>query len=163
MRLEEEHMRSAYSIEIDRPADEVWPVITEVEQIKRWVPDLVSDVATNEGPTRAGTTSRMSMREGSKVVVYDSVITRYEPGRRLSLELSGGSLGRKPMLVDYVLTRAGARTRVDFTSEWTPSGWLWLMLPLILIVGAANAKRALKAMKAVAEGKGRRDGEAGAG
>lgn len=145
-------MRSTHSIEIDRPADAVWPVITEVEQIKRWMPDLVSDVATDEGPIRVGSTSRMSMREGSKVVVYGSVITRYEPGRRLALEISGGSLGRNPMLLDYVLTPAGTRTRVDFTEEWTPSGWLWLLLPVILIAGAGNAKRALKAMKAVAEG-----------
>ena len=56
------------TIEIDVAPAILWTLLTETEQVKRWVPELIDDVPLTDPPLRAGSASRMLIREGSREV-----------------------------------------------------------------------------------------------
>jgi uncharacterized protein YndB with AHSA1/START domain len=131
---------------IDLPASiaRVWTLLTEPDQIKRWITELVSDEPTTPAPIGAGTRTRMKIREGSRVVEYATEILVYDVHRELVIEMCGGSLGPSPMRVSYVLTDLGHATRLVYRSSWRPSGiLLYLLLPLIIVMGRRNLRRSL--------------------
>ena len=78
-------------------------------------------------------------------------MTLVETNRRLTIELSGGSLGKNAMQVAYVLTETSIGTSLHYASSWRPSGVLWLLAPLIAKVARGNARKALDRLKQLAE------------
>ncbi len=77
----------------------------------------------------------------------------FDPHDYIEIELREGSLGQNPMRVGYRLTPNGARTTLEMTGNWKPSGiMLRLMYPLILVPGRRNGRVALGRLKALAEG-----------
>jgi uncharacterized protein YndB with AHSA1/START domain len=132
------------TIDLAAPPARIWALLTEPEQIQRWITELVSDEPTTPGPIGVGTTTRMKIREGSRIVEYTTELLAFAPHRELVLEMRGGSLGSVPMRVSYALTDLGGSTRLVYRSSWRPSGiLLWLLLPLIVLVGRRNIRRSL--------------------
>jgi hypothetical protein len=86
----------------------------------------------------------MQIREGARVVEYETEIVAFEPHRQLAIEIRGGSLGAEPMRVSYVLAEHDGATRLVYRTSWRPRGWLLhLLLPLIIVVGRRNLRRSL--------------------
>jgi uncharacterized protein YndB with AHSA1/START domain len=122
----------------------VWTLLTEPDQVQRWITELVSDEPTTPPPYGVGTTTRMKIREGSRIVEYTTEILAYTPCSELALEMRGGSLGREPMRISYLLSDLGGTTRLVYRSTWRPRGvLLWLLLPLIVVMGRRNMRRSL--------------------
>ena len=129
-----------------RPAD-LWILLTDGEQMKRWMADLVH--SEGNGPLEVGASSKVTVREGSREVEYLSTVKECQPHELLEIELSGGSLGQNPMRVRYELSGA---TSLRYEAEWKPKEiHLKLMAPLISGMARKNADKALDALKAVAE------------
>lgn len=144
-------MQIERTIDLAAPPAHVWTLLTDPSQIQRWMPDLVSDEPQTPGPTGVGTTTRMTMRERSKLVEYTTELHAYEPPSRLELEMRGGNLGASPMRVSYALTDLGASTRLVYSSAWKPRGFMfYLLLPLIMIVSRINLRRTLDRLAKVA-------------
>lgn len=132
-------------IDLEASPARVWALLTEPDQVKRWITELVDDVPTTPPPTGAGTWTRMTIREGSRTVEYATEILVFELHRELVLEMRGGSLGAHPMRVSYRLDpRDGGAARLTYRASWRPRGiLLWLLLPLITVMGRRNLRRSL--------------------
>ena len=132
------------TIDLTAPPARIWTLLTEPEQIKRWITELVSDEPLTPPPIGVGTKTRMKIREGSRVVEYATELVAFTPLNELAIEMRGGSLGAEPMRVSYLLSDLGSSTRLVYRSSWRPRGvLLTLLLPLIIVVGRRNLRRSL--------------------
>ena len=145
-------MRTQRTIEINAPAEILWVLLTDVEQLKRWTPEIISSEPMSPGPVRVGMRSQTKIKEGSRIVDYEGEITACDEPRHLELLLIGGSLGKNPMRVGYRMVPADDKTTLHYDADWRPQGiLLWLMLPLIMWAGRNHASDALVRLKTLAE------------
>lgn len=136
---------------IEASKEEIWTFLTDFERMKSWMPDLVDEVPITAGPTRVGSTSRIRMKEGGKVVEYESEIRAYEPSSRLEVELRGGSLGKNPMCLTYRSSSVTGSTELAYTAAWQPHGFILRLLhPLIAVMSRRNTRAALDKLVIVA-------------
>ena len=111
-------MRITCRHEFNCPPAELWPYLEEPGKIRLWMKGVEENVATSDGPTRPGSTFRMSIREGRRLVIYEGEITAYNPNRLLGLRLRGGCLRPDSIMhVEYRLTDLGERTQLDYVCE----------------------------------------------
>ena len=145
-------MRITRSIGVACSRDRMWFLLTDVEQIQRWVAEILDQEDLTDGPIGPGTRSRVLVREGSKEVWYDHEILMYDEPDHLEFQLAGGSLGAGPMTVGYRVTGEDGRLAVHYRADWKPHGLvLTFMTPLITIMASRNARGAMERLKELAE------------
>ena len=147
-------MQTVYSTLIDCTPEQLWPWLEEPDKQKQWMKGLLENVSTSEEPTRVGSTFRMTIQEGRRVVEYEGEVTNFDRNRRLSIKFWGEMLRGVEMDVDYQLQDLGGRTRLDYVSSADASGagfFMKLMIPLYKIFGTAQLKRFMKTLKHLAE------------
>ncbi len=151
------------TIEVNCPPERLWMWLEETDRIKQWMPGLISDVPTSEGPTRVGSTSKFTMIEGRQEVTYDLTITTWEPHRRMGLEMIGGCMGPMTIRADYELEDLGGRTRLKYSCGWdkpeNPSLFMRFMMLLGPIFAKLHVNKMFSNLKRLAEADG---GEAAA-
>jgi uncharacterized protein YndB with AHSA1/START domain len=100
------------SVEIDAPADRLFPLLVEPGALVRWWPDVA------ELEPRLGGRVRMEFLGGASVVTGE--VTRYEPPRALAFTWRRAETPEAVTLVELTVTPlAGARSRVEVVH----SGW----------------------------------------
>ena len=109
-------------IVIGAPPQNIWPLVTELDQIKRWNQSIVSSEAVSTGAVQEGFRSRLVLREGSREVEYDEEILVFKSPSTVEVQMSGGSLGKNPMVVRYDLRSDGDKTNLDQRCTWAPNG-----------------------------------------
>jgi uncharacterized protein YndB with AHSA1/START domain len=79
-----------HSIEIHRPAEEVFAYLDQVDRHNEWQGSLVSTTIESDGPTRVGTrvTERRSVPGGARDISYE--ITEQDPPRKVSFRGTAG-------------------------------------------------------------------------
>jgi uncharacterized membrane protein len=112
------------SVEVDRPAADVWTVLEDVRRIPTYSP---STVAVSDAPERL---SAVGQRFRQTVVVLgrhfesDWTVTELQPGRRVALEGTVG-VGARYCLVEEVEPRGPDRSRLTVRITFTmPLGLL---------------------------------------
>jgi carbon monoxide dehydrogenase subunit G len=141
-------------IEVDCRPEQLWRCLTDVALLKQWVSNLVDETPDDPKRNRLGALSTIQMREGTKVVAYRSVVTAWEPERRLAIRLSGGSFAKgMAMDVQYVLSRPnGIRTLLDYDATVSLKGLFFTLLgPIIFLASATNARKDLANLKTLAD------------
>ena len=78
---------------IDCSPEHLWPWIEEPDKQKQWMKGLLENVDTSDGPTRVGSTFRMTIQEGRRVTEYDGEVTNYDPYRHLGVRFWGAAHG----------------------------------------------------------------------
>jgi uncharacterized protein YndB with AHSA1/START domain len=106
--------------DLPAPPARIWTLLTEPAQVARWITELVSDEPTTPPPHGVGTTTRMKIREGARVVEY--------------------------ALTDL----GGATRLVYRSSWRPRGVLLHLLLPLIIVIGRRNLRRSLGRLAALA-------------
>ena len=140
------------TVHINASPERLWELMTEVEQIKRWTPSLVSEDPLSPDPAKVGALSIMKIKEGSKIVEYESELAAFQPTNHLGIILRGGNLGDGPMHVDYFMSPGENCTIVTYEARWEPHGlMLKLMTPLLTKMSQRNAREAMHQLKIVAE------------
>lgn len=78
------------SIEINRPAEEVFAYLDQLDRHSEWQGSLLSVQVETEGPTRVGTrvVERRKVPGGARDIPYE--ITRHEPPRKASFRGTAG-------------------------------------------------------------------------
>jgi uncharacterized membrane protein len=78
------------SIEINRPAEEVFAYLDQLDRHSEWQSSLVSATVETEGPTRVGTRvlERRKVPGGPRDIPYE--ITEHEPPRKASFRGTAG-------------------------------------------------------------------------
>jgi uncharacterized membrane protein len=79
-----------HSVEIDRPAEEVFAYLDQLDRHNEWQGALVSAKVETDGPTRVGTrvVERRNVPGGTRDIPYE--ITEHEPPRKASFRGTAG-------------------------------------------------------------------------
>jgi uncharacterized membrane protein len=114
--LEEAAMvRIAFPVEIERPVQEVFAYVTDLERLPDWQETTVSVTQETDGPMRAGTRLR-EVRRGPFGRRVESLVevSRYEPDRAFDLRIVDG-----PLAIDgaHRFSGANGHTRIDFEAS----------------------------------------------
>ena len=147
-------METTYTVLIDCTPEQLWPWIEEPDKQKQWMKGLLENVDMSDGPTRVGSTFRMTIQEGRRVAEYTGEITNYDPHRRLGVRLWGEALKGIEIIADYKLQNLGVRTRLDYvaTADASRAGFfVKLMMPLFKLFSAMQLRGFMKTLKHLAE------------
>ncbi len=127
---------------------ELWNWLVEFDKLKKWNSSLLEEQLISTGESRVGFKSRILIAEGKKKVWYDHVLLNYEPPTFLSISLSGGSLGKSPMTVDYQIHREGDTSLLTYKSSWRARGLILNILqPFIKIAANKNAEKCMASLR----------------
>ena len=103
------------SIVINRPIEDVFAVLTNVENSEKWFPGNVKEWWTSPPPHGVGSTRRARVKMGLMTSENDAVTTLFEPPHRAGLK---GTTKNAPFeaLLTFELVEGGTRveTNIDF-------------------------------------------------
>jgi carbon monoxide dehydrogenase subunit G len=102
------------SIVINRPIEDVFAVLTNVENTGKWFPGNVEEWWTSPPPHGVGSTRRARVKVGLFTTENDAVATVYEPPTRAVMR---GTSRNAPFEADLKFTAVDDGTRVDSDIE----------------------------------------------
>ncbi len=106
-------MRVVESVVIDRPPEDVWAVVADLDTHTQWRPALREFRQVSDGPVGVGTRIREVLEWRGREIVIDDVVTAYEPPRRLGIR---GGWKAADFELELALEPVGDGTRV--TMDW---------------------------------------------
>jgi uncharacterized protein YndB with AHSA1/START domain len=140
--------RTTSSITIQRPIEEVFAVLTDVEKSGLWFPGNVEEHWTSPPPHGVGSTRRAVVTMFGRRSENDAVTTVFDPPHR------AGMRGTSPTApFDAVLTFApdGDGTQVEVTTAFHLRGWTRILAPVISTVYGWAWGRGLRTLKRMME------------
>jgi uncharacterized protein YndB with AHSA1/START domain len=111
--------RISDSITINRPIEEVFGVLTNVENTGKWFPADDTEWWTSEPPHGVGSTRHARIRIGWFSSEYDAVASVYEPPRRAVMK---GTSPNAPFVATLTFEPVAGGTHVDANIELTLRG-----------------------------------------
>jgi uncharacterized membrane protein len=104
-----------HSIEINRPAEEVFAYLDQLDRHNEWQGSLVSAKVETDGPTRVGTrvVERRNVPGGTRDIPYE--ITEHEPPRKASFRGTAGPV--RPVGTVTVEPAGESRSRLNLELE----------------------------------------------
>ena len=125
------------STTIKRTVEDVWAVISNVENNPKWSSAALEAKQTSPGPIGVGTTARFVGKFLGRRIESDSVVTEFEANRKYSFESKSGPF---PIKGSYTVEHTEGGTRVTATFDVEPGGFFKLAEPLMM----SMAKRQLQ-------------------
>lgn len=144
-------MEIPLTIDIDRPPRQVWDYLVDHDKMRQWMTGLQAVEQLSVGPNGVGAEHRIIFEQRGKRVEMKVVNTVFEPPRRIAIDMSGSTMGKLVMHVDYVLVDLGEKTRLKYVASCQLHGFQRLLTPLIKLAGAGQAKKFLHNLKRAAE------------
>lgn len=136
-------------IVIERPIEDVFAVLTNVENTGRWFPVDVEEHWTSAAPHGLGSTRRARTRMLGRVAENDAVVTEYDPPRRAAMR---GTTPNAPFAATLEFAPAETGTQVSMTTVFDFRGAMRLLGPPFArwyggacTKGLANLKRMMEA------------------
>ncbi|MBI3450673.1 MAG: SRPBCC family protein [Acidobacteria bacterium] len=139
------------SIEIERPAAEVFSFIDDFTRAAEWLESCVELRQTSAPPRAEGATLQYTHRQagGGRM---EGVVTGYEPERRLSMKFTDSQFD---VAIDFRIEAATAGTTVTHACAVEPKGTLArMMAPMIRSMNERQVGNNLSRLKALVENKG---------
>lgn len=117
------------SVEIDRPADEVFSFLADWTNNPAWQQGQVSCVTTSEGPIGVGSTYHQVATMMGRTIESDFEVVAHEPGRMIRITTTGGSF---PITVERrVEPRGPSACTASAHVSGDPSRFFALATPLL--------------------------------
>jgi len=139
------------SIDIDRPAGDVFAYVTDQTNGPHWQRGLLEVHRTSEGPIGVGSTHTLVRTLMGRRMEASNEYTRYEPDREVVFEFTGDGMAGQG---SYVVEQAGAdRTRLTTRVELRPLGLSRLVEPLMAVSLRREVKANLETLKKLLEAK----------
>jgi uncharacterized protein YndB with AHSA1/START domain len=139
---------ATHTIEIGRPIEDVFAVLTDVELTGRWYPANVEEWWLTPPPHGVGSVRRARVRVLGRATENDAVVTAYDPPRSAALKGSASA----PFEATLAFEPVDAGTRVEVETTFHLSGAMRLIGPLFIRNyergwdrGLANLKRMMEA------------------
>ena len=117
------------SVGIDRPAEEVFMFLTDVENRPRWISAVEEMELTSEGPLGVGSTARMVQRVLGRRMKTDILYTEYEPNRKISAKSTAGPMSFQ---LSYTLETVEGGTRLNMAVQGSAPGLFKLAEPVVV-------------------------------
>lgn len=121
------HIDFGTSIEIDRPVQDVWALLTDYGRDPEWRSGVLSMTADPPGPAAAGTTTAEIMRFAGRTLRNAAEIVRVGPGHQLVWRTTSGIDANGMRIVE---PRGPQRCRVRLATRVRPHGFDRLLAPL---------------------------------
>ena len=99
-----------HTIEIKRPIEDVFAVLTDVTKTGRWYPADVEERWMTQPPLGVGSVRRARVKVLGRGVENDAVVTEYEPPRRAAMK---GLSARAPFEATLAFEGIEGGTRVE--------------------------------------------------
>lgn len=142
-------VHSDASLEIDRPAKTVFPYFVERELVPKWVPELESSRALDDGPIGEGTRLETKLNIKGRSFEVESVVTAFERDRVFAMHQDSGYTVSDTR---YELEPLGEdRVRVRVVSDTKYQGMLRLLAPFEHDAAQAKLERNLEQLREVVE------------
>jgi uncharacterized membrane protein len=138
-----------HSIEINRPAEEVFAYLDQVDRHNEWQGQLVSTAIETDGPVRVGTrvVERRNVPGGARDFPYD--ITEHDPARKVSFRGTAGLI--RPVGTYTVDPIGESSSRMNSELDLNGHGIGKLFAPLALRQAAKQMPVDLKKFKELLE------------
>jgi carbon monoxide dehydrogenase subunit G len=136
------------SIAIRRTIEDVFGVLTDVENTGKWFPGKVEEHWTSPAPHGVGSTRHAVVTMLGRRTENDAVATEFQPPLRAAME---GTSPNAPFLVVLTFARVGDGTRVEVTSEIWLSGAMRILGPIVAVVYGRAWARGLACLKELME------------
>ena len=122
-------MRIVERTRIERPVEDVWAVVSDLDTHLAWRPALVEFRHVSEGPLQVGSRIREVLRWRGRELVLDDVVTALDPPRHFGIR---GGWKAADFELDLRLEEDGEGTVVTFDWPLYPkSGLLRVAAPLL--------------------------------
>jgi uncharacterized protein YndB with AHSA1/START domain len=115
------------SATIRRPIEDVFAVLTDVEQTASWFPADVEEHWTSPPPHGVGSTRHAVVRIGGRTSENDAVVTAYEPPRLAAMH---GITPGAEFHAELRFTETGDGTRVDVGVDLASRGLRRAVMPV---------------------------------
>jgi len=132
------------TITIERPIDDVFAVLTDVEQTGSWFPGDVEEQWTSPPPHGVGSTRHAIVRMAGRRTENDAVVTEYDPPNRAGM---AGTTPNAPFVAVLAFERAGDGTRVDVRIDLALKGAQRIAGPIFLAWYGRTWGRGLATLK----------------
>ncbi len=140
--------RAEISTMIKRPVEDVFAVISNVENSPKWSSGAIEAKQTSPGPIGVGTTARYVGTFLGRRIESESEITEFEANRKYSWQSKSGPF---PIQASTTFEPAEGGTRVSTTIEAEPGGFFKLAEPLIVSIAKRQFQGDLDNLKALME------------
>jgi uncharacterized protein YndB with AHSA1/START domain len=137
------------SIVINRPIEDVFAVLTNVENTGKWFPAEVEEWWTSPPPHGLGSTRRARVKMGLMTTENDAVATVYDPPNRAAMK---GTSRNAPFEAHLIFAAVEGGTRVESNIEMFLRGPARLIGPMFIRwygksweKGLVNLKRMMEA------------------
>jgi hypothetical protein len=137
-------IRIEESVEIARPADQVWKAIADYGFDLQWRKGLREMAPDPPGGPAPGTKVHEVVRSSGRDYVADTVVTDLDPGISYRFEGSGTIGGRAVRPAD-----GGAEAVFTYTIELRPTGGMRLLAPLLGPMVRSGLKRDLQKLRSL--------------
>ncbi len=135
------------SVVINRPVEEVFAVLSNVENNPKWSSGFLEAKKTSEGPIGVGTTWRAVQKGLGQRIEAEVEVTEYEPNRKCTQK------GKSPFPVELHMAFESVEggTRVNVRLEGEPGGFFKLAEPLVKSMAKRNIEGDLANLKDLME------------
>jgi uncharacterized protein YndB with AHSA1/START domain len=116
-------------VEIKRPVEDVFAVLTDVTLTGRWYPAKVEEWWMTPPPHGTGSVRRARVLVMGRAAENDAVVTEYEPPRRAAMK---GLSSSAPFEVRLTFEPVASGTRVEVDSAFRLRGLMRLIGPLFI-------------------------------
>ena len=152
--LRPSHGKNSATVEINRPAWQVWRCITEDELLKKWVSGLVEIQSSTPGKPGVGTKLRLAVIYEGQRTEMELTLTSYEPNKWMGFAMK--SLGDPSNGFtengEYALVERDGRTRLTLSAQSQYYGFLpRLCEPLITPAAQKKLEGDLARLKTLVE------------
>jgi hypothetical protein len=141
-------MAATHTIDIRRPVDEVFAVLTDVEMTGRWFPAKVEEWWTSPPPHGVGSTRRARTWVLGRPMENDAVVTAYDPPHLAAMR---GLSRTAPFEATLRFSPIVDGTRVVVDTVFHLSGAMRLIGPLFVPAYDRGWDRGLRRLKAMME------------
>lgn len=137
------------TIEIQRPADDVFAVISDFSRNPEWQGGMRRAHWTSEPPLRVGSTYDQVARFLGRDVITSFEVVAFEPGRSVTIESRESSF---PITVTRTVEPTGTdRSRVTATISGQPGRFFFLVAPLLRPLVERSVRRDYRRLKELLE------------
>jgi carbon monoxide dehydrogenase subunit G len=142
-------VRIDFTIEVERPAQEVFDYLCDVERLPEWQASAIESHA--EGPLAEGSRIVERRRLMGRELTNELEVTAYDPPRRLTLKALGGPVR---FTVDHELVEIDGSTRVQVVAEAESGTFMKLAEPLLARTAEEELRKDFARLKEILEGGG---------
>jgi uncharacterized protein YndB with AHSA1/START domain len=135
-------------ITINRPIEDVFAVLTDVEKTGTWFPGDVEEHWTSPPPHGVGSTRHAVVRMRGRRTENDAVVTEYDPPFRAAI---AGTSPNAPFVATLVFSREGEATLVEVTTELVLRGATRIAGPFVAAWYRRAWTRGLEELKRLME------------